>query len=224
MTLRIQRSLCAALGWAAFSALSASASTAPDAALARALALYARGDLPHAQAAFTALAKGGDPVALHNLAVMHLRGEVRQPHVDTARTLLERSAALGFVTAQFALGELYESGRLGQRDLPRALQAYLRAAEAGSVEAQLATATAYFMGRGTPANSVQAAHWYRLAANAGDVGAQYILGSMYEKGDGVDVDLRLARYWYAAAARQGDEAAPAKLRELDALLPEVPGT
>src|SRR5436853_285534 len=63
-----------------------------------------------------------------------------------------------------------------------------------------------------------AAHWYREAANHGDVGAQYILGSMYEKGDGVSADLRLARYWYAAAARQGDEAAPAKLKDIDARL------
>ena len=74
------------------------------------------------------------------------------------------------------------------------------------------------MGRGTTADMAQAAQWFRLAANAGDVGAQYILGSMYEKGDGVAADLRLACYWYAAAARQGDEAAPAKLKEIDARL------
>jgi uncharacterized protein len=201
---------------------SAGAFAAPDPALARALAAYSRGDWPRAQTAFAKLGKAGNPAALHNLAVMHLRGELPHPSVETARALLERSAALGFVTAQFALGELFESGRLGTRDLPRALRAYQRAAEAGSAEAQLATGTAYFMGRGTPADSVQAMHWFRLAATAGDVGAQYILGSMYEKGDGVSIDLRLARYWYAAAARQGDEAAPAKLRELDARQAELP--
>jgi TPR repeat protein len=48
------------------------------------------------------------------------------------------------------------------------------------------------------------------------VAAQYILASLYEKGDGVATDLRLARYWYEVAARQGDEAAPSKVRELDA--------
>lgn len=203
-------------------AFSAGAFAAPDPALARALTAYARGDWPRAQAAFAKLGKAGNPAALHNLAVMHLRGEVPRPSVETARELLERSAALGFVTAQFALGELFESGRLGAQDLPHALQAYQRAAEAGSVQAQLATATAYFMGRGTPADSEQALHWYRLAATAGDVGAQYILGSMYEKGDGVAADLRLARYWYAAAASQGDEAAPFKLRELDARPADTP--
>ena len=31
-------------------------------------------------------------------------------------------------------------------------------------------------------------------------------------------DLRLARYWYDIAAKNGDEAAPGKLREIDARL------
>ncbi|MBN8486972.1 MAG: SEL1-like repeat protein, partial [Burkholderiales bacterium] len=61
-----------------------------------------------------------------------------------------------------------------------------------------------------------AARWYRRAAAAGDVGAQYILATMYEQGEGVAQDLRLARYWYEAAARQGDEAAPWKLKAMDA--------
>jgi TPR repeat protein len=34
----------------------------------------------------------------------------------------------------------------------------------------------------------------------------------------VEQDLRLARYWYDIAARNGDEAAPYKLKEMDARL------
>jgi TPR repeat protein len=60
--------------------------------------------------------------------------------------------------------------------------------------------------------------WYREAAKAGDIGAMYLVGSMYEHGEGVEPDLRLARYWYALAALGGDEAAPGKLREVDARL------
>jgi uncharacterized protein len=188
------------------------------AALGEAVAMYERGDLSGAELRFTVLAAAGEAAAAHNLAVMHLRGELPNPSVTRARELLMQAAAQGFVTAQFALGELYESGRLGSPDLPQALAWYERAALSGSVDAQVAAGTAYFMGRGTPADAAQAVHWYRQAANHGDVGAQYILGSMYEKGDGVSADLRLARYWYAAAARQGDEAAPAKLKDIDAKL------
>jgi TPR repeat protein len=189
-------------------------------ALAQAVAVYQRGDLVSAEWRFKALGQAGEPAAWHNLAVMHLRGELPDANPATARELLSQAAAHGFVTAQLALGELYESGRLGTPDLPQALAWYERAAEAGSVDAQVAAATAYFMGRGTPADTGRAASWYRRAATSGDVGAQYILASLYEKGDGVAADLRLARYWYAAAARQGDEAAPAKLKEIDARIAE----
>lgn len=188
------------------------------AALAHAVQLYQQGEFASAQLHFTALLNAGEPAAAHNLAVMHLRGELPDASVARARELLMRAAAQGFVTAQLALGELYESGRLGAPDLSQALAWYEKAGEAGSVDGQVAAGTAYFMGRGTPADAAQAVRWYRQAANAGDVGAQYILGSMYEKGDGVSADLRLARYWYAAAARQGDEAAPLKLKDIDARL------
>jgi uncharacterized protein len=93
-----------------------------------------------------------------------------------------------------------------------------RAAEAGSVDAQVALATAYYLGRGAAKDSTLAARWYRLAAQSGDVGAMYLYASMVEQGEGVARDLAEARYWYAEAARQGDEAAPGKVKELDAKL------
>ena len=46
----------------------------------------------------------------------------------------------------------------------------------------------------------------------------YLYASMLESGDGIPRDLNEARYWYGAAARNGDEAAPSKLKELDAKL------
>jgi len=45
---------------------------------------------------------------------------------------------------------------------------------------------------------------------------------MHEGGLGLAADLRLARYWYDIAARNGDEAAPAKVKEMDARLAEGP--
>ncbi|MDP3084204.1 MAG: SEL1-like repeat protein [Rubrivivax sp.] len=66
-------------------------------------------------------------------------------------------------------------------------------------------------------------HSYREAAKPGDVGAQHVLASMYERGDGVDADLPLARYWYDIAAHNGDEAAPGKVKEIDARLAVRPG-
>jgi len=117
------------------------------------------------------------------------------------------------------LAQLHELGQVGLRvDLPAANRWYLRAAEAGDVDGQVAIATAFYLGRGAVKDAAQAAHWYRIAAQGGDVGAQYLIASMYEAGDGVELDLKEARYWYGVAARNGDEAAPGKVKELDARL------
>lgn len=186
------------------------------AALDRALAAYARGDHARAEQAFGALAARGVPAAIYNLGVMHLRDEAARPDARAGRRLLTQAAEQGFVTAQFALAQGWEAGHFGRVDLPAAQRWYRRAAEAGSVDAQVAMGTAHYLGRGETKDAAQAAHWYREAAKGGDVGAQYLIASMYEQGDGVPRDLRLARYWYEAAARNGDDAAPLKVRELDA--------
>jgi uncharacterized protein len=183
-----------------------------------ALTHYVQGDLILAAQEFGVLAQQGHPGALHNLAAMHLKGELPDASPVKAKELLERSAAGGFVTAMVALGELYESGRLGRPDLKRSLAWYTEAAERGSADAQVVVATAYYLGRGVGQDASQAARWYREAAVQGDMGAMYILAAQYEKGDGVGQDLRLARYWYSAAAGAGDDAAPYKVKELDARL------
>lgn len=191
--------------------------------LDKAVLAYEAGSLVPARAAFEALAQRRVPAAEYNLAVMHLRGELPQPDVPLARRLLERAARGGFVTAQLMLGRALENGDFGTRDLTLAHRWYAVAAESGSVDAQVAMGTAHYLGRGLPKDMVRAAHWFREGAKGGDIGAMYLLASMYEQGDGVERDLRLARYWYGIAAQNGDEAAPGKVKQLDALLAGVPG-
>jgi TPR repeat protein len=202
---------------------SASALSPPlQAELDRAVIDYEAGRRPAAQAAFESLARRQVPAAQYNLAVMHLRGEIAHADPQQARRLLTQAAEGGFVTAQFMLGQAWETGQFGARDLALAMRWYEVAATSGSVEAQVAVGTAFYLGRGAHQDYARAARWYREAAKAGDIGAQYLLASMYESGDGVERDLRLARYWYDVAARNGDLAAPGKVREVDARLATAP--
>lgn len=197
--------------------LSMAAGPAPR--LADAVAAYERGDLAAARAAFARLGREGVAAADYNLAVMHLRGEVPNPSATEALRLMTRAAEAGFVTGLYGLAQLHELGQAGLPvDLVQANRWYLRAAEAGSVDAQVAIATAHYLGRGAEKDPARAARWFRIAAQGGDVGAMYLYASMLEAGDGVDRDLNEARYWYGAAARNGDDAAPSKVRELDAKL------
>jgi len=214
-----------ALGIAALMATAAyatSPTTTPPDKLAAAVAASEAGDLKTAAAGFAALSAQHNPLGDFNLAMMHIRAEVPKPNGRLAKRLLERAAAKDFVLAELALGQLYEQGLLGKRDLVRANSWYVRAAEHGNTDAQVAIGTAFYLGRGAAKDMVQAARWFREAANGGDVGAQYLLASMYESGLGLTVDLRLARYWYDIAARNGDEAAPTKVKELDRRLAEGP--
>jgi TPR repeat protein len=190
------------------------AAATTDEALREAIGQYGRGEIAAARAGFEALSRQGVAAADYNLAVMHLQGDL-PGGAEAAKSRLLRAARAGFVTAMFGLGQLYEQGRLGKRDIVQANAWYRRAAEAGSVDAQVAMGTAYYLGRGAPKDPAAAARWYREAAKRGDIGAQYLIASMYEAGDGVGRDLRLARYWYGIAAANGDEAAPGKVRELD---------
>jgi uncharacterized protein len=184
-----------------------------------AVAAYEQGDLTRARRDFARLSRAGVPAADYNLAVMNLRGEVPKANPREALRLMTRAAEAGFVTAIFGLGQLHELGQAGLLvDLAQAHLWYLRAAEAGSVDAQVAVATAFYLGRGAAKDAALAARWFRLAAQGGDIGAMYMVASMFETGDGVERDLREARYWYSVAARNGDDAAPSKVKELDAKL------
>lgn len=184
-----------------------------------AVAAYERGDLARARSAFVRLSREGVPAADYNLAVMNLRGEVPNASAREGRRLMTRAAEAGFVTAVFGLARLHELGEAGLRtDLVEAHRWYLRAAEAGSVDGQVAVATAFYLGRGAAKDAELAARWFRIAAQGGDIGAMYVVASMFESGDGVERDLKEARYWYSAAARNGDDAAPSKVKELDAKL------
>jgi uncharacterized protein len=203
--------------------LSTALLAAAQPALDAAVAAYEQRHYKTARSAFERLAQQNVPAANYNLAVMHLRGEVPRPNFPKALALMTRAAEAGFVTAMAGLGELYERGAPGV-PVNRALSAQWteKAAEAGSVESQLALGTAHYLGRGAPLDKARAARWYSRAAQTGDVGAQYLYASMLETGDGVPQDLQEARYWYAAAARSGDDAAPFKVKELDAKLAGQP--
>lgn len=204
--------LSLALSWAGAAPLTPLLQDALDSAVID----YSSGRMAQARLAFEALSRRGVLAADYNLAVMHLRGELPQASRQRAEQLLTRAARGGFVTAQLMLGRAHENGDFGRRDLMLAHQWYEVAAESGSVEAQVAMGTAYYLGRGRVKDAARAVHWFREGAKGGDVGAMYLLASMYEQGDGVERDLRLARYWYDVAARNGDEAAPSKVKELDA--------
>lgn len=80
----------------------------------------------------------------------------------------------GFPSDQFALGEMYFTGR-------------------GTLFQQ-------FFTFGVRQNYAEAAKWYRRAAEQGNVLAQIRLGWLCERGDGVKQDYAEAYFWFSLAA------------------------
>ena len=122
------------------------------------------------------------------------------PDLERLRVL----AGDGDAEAQFRLGEAYERGKLVERDLAKAAQAYRQAAEQGHPGAQYALAHLYHMGNGVAQDMSAAMAWYRAAARQGHEAAQLALGDQYRIGLIVPRDLEGSTKWYRRAAEQGN--------------------
>jgi TPR repeat protein len=110
----------------------------------------------------------------------------------------KRSAELGYVPAQVALGFLYDTGTLVPGSASQAAEWYRKAADNGDPLAQWLLGRIYFQGGGVPQDVASAEKWLRAAADQGNPFAQYLLGRTYS-----DRDYTKAPALYRAAAEQG---------------------
>ncbi len=126
-------------------------------------------------------------------------------------SLMQQSAELGYVIAQYRLGVMYDLGRGVEQDDAKALIWYQLAAEQGYVHAQYNLGVMYDVGQGVEPDDALALMWYRKAAEQGNKNAQNRLGLMYYSGQGVDVNYAEAMKWYHLAAEQEHMWAQCKL-------------
>lgn len=104
--------------------------------------------------------------------------------------------------AQFQLGVLGLSGRLGPNNARPALELLARATDNGHDEARFMLATLLLHGRSVVENKEQALKHYRIAAEKGHAKSQNALAQMLLKGEGGTVDEKAAFTWFQRAADQ----------------------
>ena len=93
-------------------------------------------DMPEARRWSERAAAGGDPRAMHNLALYYFKGEGGPRNSTTAATWFRKAADTGLVDSQFNLAQLYESG-LGVNTNPaEAYKWYVIAGRAGDATAR----------------------------------------------------------------------------------------
>lgn len=200
---------------AAPTAVATSNSPAQAKAIVRAQDSYERGQYQQAHRQFLTLAKQDNAWAMYNLSAMlaqgHIKNTSKEKGVKQLLGWLEKSAALGYAQAQYVLGQTYEGGQYGEKNLLKAVTYYALAAQQGHAGAQIEFATALFLGRGIAQDDKLAGEWYLAAARSGEIEAQTIVARMFETGQGREQDDRMARFWYQSAAKRGDLPSQAKM-------------
>lgn len=125
-----------------FERLSARAGAGEARAQLQLAGLYAKGaggaprDLAQARRWTLAAAQGGEPVAMHNLALDYLRGDRGPADAAAAVSWFRKAAERGVTDSQFNLGALYEEGVGVKADADEALRWFKLAAANGDEEAR----------------------------------------------------------------------------------------
>ncbi len=109
----------------------------------------------------------------------------QQGHRGEALSYLEKSAEMGYVRAQAAIGIDYANGRGEPRDAQKAVYWLSLAAKQGSRGAQDKLGAIYENGDGVEKDQAKALQFYELAAAQHDSDAEFALGIDYEFGRGV---------------------------------------
>lgn len=115
----------------------------------------------------------------------------------------QKSAAMDYAPAQYALGFCYENGYGTKVNLPKAIELYYASAQKGYPEAQFCIGYCMEKGIGLEKNINEAFFWYKKAADQGHMTAQNNVGYCYKYGKGVDQNPVEAVKWYKKAANQG---------------------
>ncbi len=138
-------------------------------------------------------------------ATWRLPGEPLINELDFARN--QKEADTGKAEGQYALGEMYATGKGVQKDDIKAVEWYQKASAQGHVDAQASLGEIYMLGSCIPKDAAKALDWLQKAAMLGHAKAQFNLGLMYDNGEGVPKDAIKAFEWYQKAAAHGNTEA-----------------
>ena len=177
--------------------------SAPDTAMAGAVAAFSRGDYAAALPVFQDRAEAGDAEAQAWLGALHANGAGVEPSLPTAFAWYLRAAEQGHVQAATNVGAMLAMGQGVARDRLAGLGWLEKAAAAGDTMACYNVATLLAKGDGVPQDNPRAAALYRQAAETGHYPSQARLGHIYAVGLGVEKDRVAAFAWLSLAAQHG---------------------
>ena len=187
-------------------------------------------DMPFEKAAYSfaseplkAAIEENDPIAIFEIGRRYTNGIGTEKDMTEAAKWYEHAANLGYVPAQYLIGNFNEKGVGVPVDRTMAEAWYEQAAESGHVIAMhnLAVMNASPNGDSGPPDLEKSYKWFAKAAEHGVRDSQVNLGIFNAKGTGVPVDLVESYKWFAIAAKSGDaDAAEKRDFVADAMRPD----
>ncbi|MEM9280174.1 MAG: SEL1-like repeat protein, partial [Pseudomonadota bacterium] len=162
--------------------------------------------------ALKAAAEQNDPAAVFEIGRRLTNGIGTAKNLEEAAKWYEHAANLGFIPAQYLIGNFNEKGIGVEQDRILAEAWYEQAAESGHVIAMhnLAVLNAS-PDPATGKNNLEKSYkWFAKAAEHGVRDSQVNLGIFLAKGTGVPVDLVESYKWFSIAAKSGDADAGQK--------------
>jgi len=161
----------------------------------------------------------GDPKASFYLGMFYLLGSMGlEKDRKRAISLWYKSADLGYVDAQNALGLMY---RDKYKNYAKAIEFFQKGAEQGNPQSQFLLGHMYADGMAVKQDYAKAAEFYQKAADQGYVMAQNNLARMYRNGQGVKQDKIKSYQFYTKAVKQGSIDAQINLDILCKESPEI---
>ena len=158
-------------------------------------------DLAKGRDLMKAAADAGIPLAQYNYGQMLIQASPTSGFA-AAKTYFEKSAAGGVADAQYAMSQIYASGRgVAAPDMQAARQWLTAAAINGQDTAQIELGIWLINGKGGPANPADGASWLRRAASRGNAIAMNRIAHLYIAGIGVPADKAEAAKWAVLAKR-----------------------
>lgn len=139
---------------------------------------------------------------------------------EAAADYWERSAKLGNVNAQYALGKLWLDSDTGNPE--QAVAWITKASDGGNAAAQYALAKIYRDGKYVQQNISKAVELFALSAEQKNEYAAYQLGRLYLAGEDIPKDAAAAVKWLSFSADLGNQFAQYALAKLYLAGEEVP--
>ncbi|HEX8893457.1 MAG TPA: tetratricopeptide repeat protein [Terriglobales bacterium] len=148
-------------------------------------------------------AKGGHPVAQHNVATDYFSGTGVEKNLDQALYWYRRAAEQGFAHSEWKLGEIYYKGLGVPANREEALKWLSKSLAQGHMPTMLTLADMYTNANGIPLQPQLVFDLLRAAAQRGDHYAEFEIGRFYREGYLSAPDYAQAILWFNRGAAAG---------------------